>query len=192
MASIQAAVGDRGFRHGCGGSVIEKNLVLTAAHCMKPWKFHPMRVVFGSSNPSLDGPYRIERNIANVSIHPLYNAGKFYYDVAVLVLDEELDFNDRINKVCLPPISTDDGSHRYGHLATLTGWGESEPGSGATSELHQAKMEIFDEQYCNRSRSSFNNQGIVESDSLKVPKLFHSPVFCAGLYLLAFEVATNC
>ena len=75
MASIQAAVGGQGFRHGCGGSVIETNLVLTAAHCMKLWKFRPMRVVFGSSNPSLDGPYRIERNIANVSIHPLYNAG---------------------------------------------------------------------------------------------------------------------
>ena len=187
MASIQAAVGGHGFRHGCGGSVIETNLVLTAAHCMKLWKSRPMRVVFGSSNPSLDGPHRIERNIANVSIHPLYNAGKSYYDVAVLVLDEELDFNDRVNKVCLPPKATDDGSHRNGHSATLTGWGESEPGSGATSELRQAKMEIFDEQYCNRSRSYFNSQGIVESDSRLVPKLFHSPVFCAGAYSLSFS-----
>ena len=181
MASIQAAVGSQSFRHGCGGSVIETNLVLTAAHCMKFWQFHPMRVVFGSSNPSFDGPYRIERNIANVSIHPLYNAGKSYYDVAVLVLDEELDFNDRVNKVCLPTKATDDGSHRNGHSATLTGWGESEPGSGATSELRQAKMEIFDEQYCNRSRSAFNNQGNVESVSPLVPNLFHSPVLCAGV-----------
>ena len=182
MASIQAAVGGHGFRHGCGGSVIETNLVLTAAHCMKLWKSRPMRVVFGSSNPSLDGPYRIERNIANVSIHPLYNAGKSYYDVAVLILDEELDFNDRINKVCLPSKAMDDGSHRYGHSATLTGWGEYEPGSGATFELRQTKMEIFSEQYCNRSRSAYNNQGVLESVSPLVPKLFHSPVFCAGLY----------
>ena len=177
MASIQVV--DRGrFVHACGGSVIERNLVLTAAHCMKFWQVRPMRIIFGTSYPTLDGPDRTERNIANFSTHPLYNTekGKAYYDVAVVVLDEELDFSDRIRKVRLPTEAKVDGSHRNGHSATLTGWGEYEPKSGGTPELRHTQLEIFAEQYCNKTR--------FETDSPLVPNLFSSPVFCAGLSLI--------
>ena len=182
MASIQVALRGR-FVHGCGGSVIETNLVLTAAHCMKYWQSHPMRIIFGTSYPRNDGPDRTERKIAKVLTHRLYNPGESYYDVAVLVLDEELEFNDRIRKVCLPTEATVDGSHRNGDSATLTGWGGDGDGIRGTAELRQAKMEIFAEKYCNRSRRTVNDEGVIESDSDLVPNLFHSPVFCAGLYL---------
>ena len=180
MASIQVV--DRGrFVHACGGSVIERNLVLTAAHCMKFWQVRPMRIIFGTSYPTLDGPERTERNIANFSTHPLYNTekGKAYYDVAVVVLDEEVAFSDRIKKVRLPTEATVDGSHRNGHSATLTGWGEYEPKSGGTPELRHTQLEIFAEQYCNKTR--------FETDSPLVPNLFSSPVFCAGLSFIAYS-----
>ena len=82
-------------------------------------------------------------------------------------------------KICMPPEATLDANHRSGDSATLTGWGATKPGGLASTELGHAAMMIFAEKYCNNTRS---DDGTLESNSpKKLPKLFHSPVFCAGL-----------
>ena len=178
MASIQIDKGE-GFTHICGGSVIETNLVLTAAHCLKDRDISKLRIVFGTGDLSLTGSFRTERSISKILIHPKYNQGESYHDVAVAVLDKELDFNDGIAKVCIPPEATMDASHRFGRTATMTGWGATKPGEGHSSELRQAIMTIFATSYCNKTRTTVNNQNIESSSSL-VPDLFQSSVFCAG------------
>ena len=179
MVSIQLKLG-QSLAHICGGSIIRSNLVLTAAHCMKDKDITEMTLVFGTGDLSLAGPFRTERNISEVMIHPLYNHGESYYDAAVIVLDKELDFNEGIGNICLPPKATLDSSNRRGDMATLTGWGATEPGGPTSAELGHASMMIFADSYCNRSRIIINNQD-VESESSLVPDLFHSPVFCAGI-----------
>ena len=180
MASIQIDQG-QGFGHICGCSIIETNLVLTAGHCLKDKDISELRIVFGTGDLSHAGSLQTTRKISKIVIHPLYQGqGESYYDVAVAVLEEELEFNEAIAKVCLPTEATLDASHRFGRFTTLTGWGATQPGEGATSELRQASMMIFATSYCNKTRTTVNNQNI-ESDSSLVPNLFLSSVICAGL-----------
>ena len=178
MASIQINEG-QGFAHICGGSVIETNLVLTSARCLKDKDISELRIVFGTGDLSHTGPLRVERKITKKIIHPKYQ-GESYFDVAVAVLDKALDFNDVIAKICIPPEATVDGSHRFGHTAAMIGWGATKPGEGYSSELRRAIMSIFATEYCNKTRTVDNNQNIESSSSL-VPNLFKSPVFCAGI-----------
>ena len=91
----------------------------------------------------------------------------------------------------MPPEATLDANHRSGDSATLTGWGATKPGGLASTELGHAAMMIFAEKYCNKSRIIMNNQEI-ESESLLVPNLFHSPVFCAGLPIEGFTYLKLC
>ena len=81
MASIQIDEG-QGFSHICGCSVIETNLVLTAAHCLKDKDISQLRIVFGTGDLSHTGRYRVERKISKILIHPKYQ-GESYHDIAV-------------------------------------------------------------------------------------------------------------
>ena len=137
-----------------------------------------IKTLIGTGDLRHTGPYRVERKITKKIIHPKYQ-GKSYFDVAVAVLDKELDFNDGIAKICIPPQATVDGSHRFEHTAGLIGWGVTKPGKGHSSELRQAIMTIFATEYCNKTRTVHNKHNIESSSSL-VPNLFKSPVFCAG------------
>ena len=50
----------------------------------------------------IDGPEHIEKQIRQVFIHPKYNKGQVYFNVAVLKIDR-VQYSETINAICLPP-----------------------------------------------------------------------------------------
>ncbi|PSN36360.1 hypothetical protein C0J52_19727 [Blattella germanica] len=80
----------------CGGTLIDDLHIITAAHCVKSYNGHELRVRLGEWDVNHDVefyPYE-ERDVASVHIHPEFYAGLLYNDIAVLKLTQPVDRGD--------------------------------------------------------------------------------------------------
>ena len=70
-------------------------------------------------------PYpHIERGAKKKVVHPHYNFFTYENDLALVQLDEPIDFQAHIGPICLPPENVD----LLGKNATVTGWGRLNEG----------------------------------------------------------------
>ncbi|XP_017036137.1 uncharacterized protein [Drosophila kikkawai] len=110
--------------YACGGTLIDAQHIISAAHCIKSQNGFDLRVRLGEWDVNHDVeffPY-IERDVVSVHIHPEYYAGTLDNDLAILKLDQPVDFtkNPHISPACLP----DKYSDFTGARCWTTGWGK--------------------------------------------------------------------
>merc|ERR1712117_674482 len=104
----------------CGGTIVNKKFVITAAHCYNSM-FTDLRVIVGEHN-LCDGVNEGGKvvKVKKITLHPDYNSRTVDNDIAVLELAEDLTFTDKIKPACLPSSQTKDYS---GSASTISGWG---------------------------------------------------------------------
>ncbi|MDX3527832.1 MULTISPECIES: S1 family serine peptidase [Streptomyces] len=105
-------------RQFCGGSLLDSDVVMTAAHCVDDVKPKQIETVVGRTVLSNKKQGHL-RNVRTITLHPRYNGD---YDVAFLELDKPVY---GIAPVNLPTPGTD-ALIRPGAKATVAGWGNTD------------------------------------------------------------------
>jgi secreted trypsin-like serine protease len=109
-------------QQSCGASLIDRNSVLTAAHCVTgprgfPVPARPLRITVGRT--VLNSNQGQKSWVSNISIHPRYNVDTLAYDAAVLKLSSPVSG--------IAPIKLASSKQNYlekpGRKATVAGWG---------------------------------------------------------------------
>ncbi|KAF2904170.1 hypothetical protein ILUMI_01990, partial [Ignelater luminosus] len=86
-----------------------------------------------TSNPDCLGCHQVEIvKIAEIIPHPYYSPFSKNNDIALLRLEKEIEYNDFIHPICLPPINFP--APEEGAELTVSGWGSTEEG-GPTSDV---------------------------------------------------------
>ena len=147
-ASLQD--GDFAF---CGGSVIASSWVLTAAHCVPDGKAEGLSVVVGTVDNS-DGSGE-RRQVAEVLVHPAYDADANTSDVALLRLAAPTS----VAPIALST-AADDALEADGAPVTVTGWGDRTPLAGGglltTNRLQEVDLSVVGDKACGDANGGFD------------------------------------
>ena len=96
-------VGVRTKSGKCGGSIITKNLVMTAAHCIfnsKKELNQEISILMGHSD--ISSALIKKESIESVLVHPQNDNKQYYNDVALLRLTKDLEFDNSVQPIALP------------------------------------------------------------------------------------------
>lgn len=109
----------------CGGSLIDPEVVLTSAECVKSFRRTPDKLIvragewdMGTTREPI--PYE-ERQVIKIKSHPNFKATTLVNNIALMFLNDKFDPSSTINTVCLPPqnFAIDNGE------VTASGWGST-------------------------------------------------------------------
>lgn len=129
--------GGSGSGQYCGATLISNTHVLTAAHCLEPFRKEEILVKLGEYDFSQSGETGDETfSVTAMKLHENYNSVTYENDIAIIRLDRPATFSKSIWPICLPDASQEFTNTR----AFVIGWGTIYFGGPVSNTLQEVNV----------------------------------------------------
>lgn len=142
----------------CGGSIVDTQWVITAAHCVAGLRAVDLDVHAGISALSDRGPGN-EIPVVQLLVHPDWDEANYRNDVALLQLRDPLPVGSSMAPIALPSGQDAAVWPPAGTPATISGWGSTEFDGAPSNQLRSAEVQVLggpDSTECGRYGASFS------------------------------------
>lgn len=146
LVSVQTRSG----RHFCGGSLIAKRWVLTAAHCVRPGQESRLQIVAGLHDRSeTTGSQAI--NVVRIVNHPLYGNSAIDMDYDFSLVELESDAVHDPIPLNASALDIRDGDEETAIPSVTAGWGSTREGGQLPTILQKVTVPLVSAETCGKA-----------------------------------------